>query len=530
MFHSFVSRCLKLYHHNPLSSERGAGYSFIRGKRSKASTGLEDNRFEDYKLLLKDGSELFEVLPIKRLIENNRALIASIRERSMLDERLYIRYIRPAIWTLAGTVFNAPASHVLHDSECGGLLSHSLLTAFLILDSARRFEIFETVCAEDYERLEVFLLILALMHDVGKIISDYEITTPGKKYVFRTDDILKDTLEAFARYHRADYLRYQFKAGRSKVHDRIFSVLMLQYLNDRPKLCSYLSCVRRKDGSTLNLYRELIDFDEKSEFYEVLKSADSRACCASICRFSSMYGAGQYLLSLFLNDRIDPALEGFYRLKNGYLVEHGSEAYRALAVALDLYGEIEQKAAGALAFYEEHEGTEVPVAIRDHRQRSYEVSSAYRKRLLGCDYDTYAGINTDVLVFKRESFFKRLASTGFLIKKSYISCFNWNEVKFRGQKRYVYGFCINTGNNQGDNCYSLVDLEFDRLIKQLKKSIRVDNAENITSFCFKEGMNLNKVLLHLNDPDYLDRAIDKDSLRFNFYTSIRASERIRQKR
>ncbi len=103
-------------------------------------------------------------------------------------------------------------------------------------------------------------------------------------------------------------------------------------------------------------------------------------------------------------------------------------------------------------------------------------------------------------------------------------------MKFRGQKRYVYGFCINTGNNQGDNCYSLVDLEFDRLIKQLKKSIRVDNAENITSFCFKEGMNLNKVLLHLNDPDYLDRAIDKDSLRFNFYTSIRASERIRQKR
>lgn len=530
MFLSFISRCLNFYRHSSLSSDRGDGNSYITRRWSKGTSKLEDNRFEDYKLLLKDGSELFEVISVQELVRNNSQLIASIRERTMLDERLYRRYVKPAIKTLVRTVFNAPASHVLHDSDCGGLFSHSLLTALLILDSSRKSECYESIWAEDYERLEVFFLILALMHDVGKIISDYEITTPGKKYVFKTDSILKDTLEDFAKVHKAEYLRYHFKAARSKVHDKIFSVLMLQYLNEHSELCEYLACVHKKDGSTLNLYRELIDFNDKFEFYEVLKSADSRACCASLCRFSSMYGAGEYLLSLFLNDRIDPGLDGFYRLKNGYLVEHGSDAYRALAVALDLYAEIGQRAESSLAYFENQENTEDPVVLRDHRQRSYEVSSAYRKKLLGCDYDTYAGISTDVLIFKRESFFKKLASTGFLIKKGYISCFNWNEVNLKGVKRYVYGFCINTGNNEGEDCYSLVDLEFDRLIKLLKKSIRVDNAENITSFSFAEGLNLNKVLLHLDDPDYLDRAIDKNSLKFNFYTSIRASERIRQKR
>ncbi|SFK03790.1 TraI domain-containing protein [Succinivibrio dextrinosolvens] len=531
---SFDSDLWRLSGQNFASAPKG----FVSGRRRTAFRSLfsygaksyEDNRFEDYKLLLKDGSELFETLPVKKLLEHNQDLIVSIREHIRLDDRLYLRYVKPAILTLAKTVFNSPASHVLHDSDCGGLFRHSLLTALLCLDSARRFECFEKILCEDYERLEVFFLILALMHDVGKIISDYEITTPGNRYVFATDAVLENTLEDFARKHKALYLRYHFKAARSKIHDQIFSTLMLQYLNGNPKLTGFLSRVRRPDGSEINLYRELIDFNHKSEFYEVLKAADSRACCASISRFSSLYGAGEYLLSLFLNERIDPALDGFYRLKNGYLVEHGSEAYRALAVAIDLYGEMGQKALSSLSFYEEHDLSETPVVLRDHRQRSYEVSPAFRKKLLGCDYETYAGISSDVLIFKRESFFKKMASTGFLIKKGYISCFNWNEVNLNGEKRYVYGFCINTGSNSGDNCYSLVDLEFDRLIKQLKKSIRVDNTENITSFCFNNGLNLNKVLPHLNDPDYLDRAIDKTSLKFNLYTSIRASERIRQKK
>ena len=96
-----------------------------------------------------------------------------------------------------------------------------------------------------------------------------------------------------------------------------------------------------------------------------------------------------------------------------------------------------------------------------------------------------------------------------------------------GKCRYVYGFGINTGENHGDDCYRIVDLEFDRLIKFIKKSIRVDDAENITSFSFKNEVNLNKVLLHMHDPDFLDSAIDKSSLGFNFYSKIRSAERIR---
>ncbi|WP_031492395.1 TraI domain-containing protein [Succinivibrio dextrinosolvens] len=494
---------------------------------SHCKEGPEDNRLSDYKLLLRDGSELFEVKSTDELIILNRALLAFLHERTLLDERIYYRYVKPVITTLVKTVFNAPASHVLHDSDTGGLLTHSLLTAVMILDSVRKFGCYDEIMAEDYERLEVFFLVLALMHDVGKIVSDYKITTPGGRYVFKTDDILSDNLMDFAEKHKATYLRYFFYQSRSKVHDGIFSRIMLQYLNQNPALRTYLSCVKRKDGASMNLYRELVDFGRDSIYFDVLKSADSRACCASISRFSSMYEAGQYLLSLFYSGRIDPELEGFYRLENGYLVEHGSPAYRALAVALDLYSEIEQKCQSSLEFYEEHIPSDEPYILRNHRQQAYEISPAYKKQLLGCDYESYTQISSDVLLFKRESFFKRLASSGFLVKKGYISCFNWNEVRRRGKFRYVYGFCINTGENHGDDCYRIVDLEYDRLIKLIKKSIRVDDAENITSFSFKNEVNLNKVLLHMHDPDFLDSAIDKSSLGFNFYSKIRSSERIR---
>lgn len=514
----------------------GANRSFYRKKESGAelfkntmhSTDRhEDNHFSDYKLLLRDGSELFEVRSMDDLIVSNRALLASLHERTLLDERHYSRFIKPVITILVKTVFNAPASHVLHDSDSGGLFTHSLLTAVLILDSVRKYGCYDEIMAEDYERLEVFFLVLALMHDVGKIVSDYKISTPGGRYVFKTDDILRDNLMDFAIEHKATYLRYFFYQSRSKVHDGIFSKIMLQYLNQNPALCSYLSCVKTKAGSTMNLYRELVDFGKDSIFFDVLKAADSRACCASVCTLSSMYEAGQYLLSLFYSGRIDPELDGFYPLENGYLVEHGSPAYRALAVALDLYSEIEQKCKSRLDYYEAHRASEEPYILRNHRQKAYEISPAYKKQLLGCDYEDYSQISSDVLLFKRESFFKRLASSGFLVKKGYISCFNWNEVRRHGQCRYVYGFSINTGSNHGDDCYRIVDLEFERLIKLIKKSIRVDDAENITSFSFKNEVNLNKVLLHMHDPDFLDSAIDKSALGFNFYSKIRSAERIR---
>ncbi|MBP5243408.1 MAG: TraI domain-containing protein [Succinivibrio sp.] len=507
------------------NNRKSGGELFKTSSYSKDS--YEDNRLSDYKLLLRDGSELFEVKSKDELIVSNRALLASLHERTLLDERLYRRFIKPLITTLVKTVFNAPASHVLHDSDCGGLFTHSLLTAVLILDSVRKFGCYDEIMAEDYERLEVFFLVLSLMHDVGKIVSDYKIMTPGGRFVFKTDDILNDNLMDFAIEHKATYLRYFFYQSRSKIHDGIFSRIMLQYLNQNPALRSYLSCIKRKDGTTMNLYRELVDFGRDSIFFDVLKSADSRACCASISHFSSMYEAGQYLLSLFYSERIDPKLEGFYRLENGYLVEHGSPAYRALAIALDLYSEIEQKCQSYLEFHEEQKTSDEPYILRNHRQKVYEISPAYKKQLLGCDYENYTQISSDVLLFKRESFFKRLASSGFLVKKGYISCFNWNEVRRHGQCRYVYGFSINTGDNHGDDCYRIVDLEFDRLIKLIKKSIRVDDAEDITSFSFKNEVNLNKVLLHMHDPDFLDSAIDKSSLGFNFYSKIRSSERIR---
>lgn len=527
MLHYIFSRMLPILKFSYTAAGRSDISLFSRIK-SCEKNGEEDNYFSDYKLLLRDGSELFEVRSIDELISDNSQLLSSLRAQCMLDERLYKRYIEPMIRTLAGSVFNAPASHVLHDCDCGGLFSHSILTALLILDSARKFECYEHIHVDYYERVEVFLLILALMHDAGKIVSDYEITTPGKRFVFRPDDIIMDNLASFAQKHRASHLRYHFRPGRSKLHDCIFSTVILQYMKHNSQLRDYLSCVKRKDGSSLNLYRELIEFNDKSVFFDILKSADSRASCASISSFSSTYASGEFLLSLFLSERIDPHLEGFYKLKNGYLVEHGSEAYRALAVALDFYAEIEQKAQSNLNFFSVHSLTDEPLVVKDYRHQSYEISKAYKKKLLGCDYESYERISSDSLLFKRESFFKKLASTGFLIKKGYISCFNWNEVNLNGNKRYVYGFCINTGCNEGEDCYSLVDVEFDRLIKQIKKCIRVDNADNISSFCFSKEMSLNKVISNLGDPDYIDKSIDKKTIKFNLYSSIRAKERLRK--
>ena len=156
MFDKFVKRLFcaivpfsKEVRQRPLLSEPA-------GRRS--SDNAEDNIYSDYKLLLRDGSELFEVKGVSELLADNAQLLSSLKSRTMMDEHLYSRYVQSAINTLARTVFNAPASHVLHDSDCGGLLTHSLLTALLSLDCARKLECYEDICVDDYERMEVFFI------------------------------------------------------------------------------------------------------------------------------------------------------------------------------------------------------------------------------------------------------------------------------------------------------------------------------------------------------------------------------------
>ena len=77
MLNGFLKRFSKA-ERSIFKNRKSGGELFKTSSNSKDS--YEDNRLSDYKLLLRDGSELFEVKSMDELIVSNRALLASLHE------------------------------------------------------------------------------------------------------------------------------------------------------------------------------------------------------------------------------------------------------------------------------------------------------------------------------------------------------------------------------------------------------------------------------------------------------------------
>lgn len=84
---------------------------------------------DNCKIITKDGSLLFSYKSTKELLIENLGLVTRLKEICPVSPESFKSIISPLIYRFAKLVSVVPASKFLHDSDCGGLLRHSLLVA-----------------------------------------------------------------------------------------------------------------------------------------------------------------------------------------------------------------------------------------------------------------------------------------------------------------------------------------------------------------------------------------------------------------
>lgn len=167
--------------------------------------------------------------PISLFSENYR-LLKAIRHQCILSNDMYEQYISPMLIALSNYVLVLPASESFHHYTKGGLFRHSLETVKFALSYMSRDNLVYDVSAEDQYRYQaayvVGVLLASIFHDIGKVISDFEIGAVynGKSIIWQP---LKESLSSFVIHNsKCNRLYYSYRMGRGKRHE-VFAQMML---------------------------------------------------------------------------------------------------------------------------------------------------------------------------------------------------------------------------------------------------------------------------------------------------------------
>lgn len=286
--------------------------------------------FDNCKVITRNGSLLFTYKSTRSLFNDNKHLLDLLEDLTPVSNDIFKSVITPLVTKFAKIVSIAPASKFLHDCDCGGLFRHSLLVAIKAIELYK----LKTKHSFNLDTEYILIIFLALLHDIGKVVTDYVITANGCSFHYTKYNI-SYTLDDFLQKKDPFFVNILFNKKRNKEHE-ISTAKMLQFLMyGLNNLWTYL--LKNESKEAIN---SLLFSDNSNQYYRLIKAADIYACSASINKYSPIYEIGNYLKLLFLTNVIDKSLPGFYRVKSGYVVEKGSLAHQAVISAFDIYYEL----------------------------------------------------------------------------------------------------------------------------------------------------------------------------------------------
>ena len=221
------------------------------------------------------GDHIFLYQDAATLLSDYRELITRIRFALDAPSEVWSNSAFALIKNLASTVSSLPASEAVHDPDCGGLFRHSLLTALNALNGM------ENVNVEDGFRARLCVFMLALMHDLGKPLSDYEV----RSHNGRLWDPLGETLDDFMRSDPDGIILVRFIKGRRRSHTSLRFCMALLLFRDNLKALSYIKpyCVPE----------EL--FDLQNPFASIVREADSYSAYSQSSRGNAIASLPDYL-------------------------------------------------------------------------------------------------------------------------------------------------------------------------------------------------------------------------------------------
>lgn len=389
--------------------------------------------FKDgFKVLCANGDRILRYKNPDLLLDENRFLISKIRDLLDYHDYEFNLIFLPLIRQVARIVSVAPASESFHDSESGGLFTHSLMCAFKYLELSKATD--AAISRED----ELMLVMAALTHDLGKMATDFKVMTPDEECVFDSPENVY--LEDFCKKYNCPFYRFRFDEGRGNYHEirwqPYFEALMSAYMKIKSSLSASESSKHIVLPSVSDVYSfvtEALTCDSK-ESYSLLKNADVFACALSLN--GSHCSVSMFLKELLLNGRIDTSIEGFYKTSRGYIIEHNSPAFNAIVKAFDNYQLLLGKASSFYlmdlnkAFYSKNYLKKEEHSFNDYND------------LLSSFFGEHSSLNDLTLTKDRDGIFNVLNGKGFFTTYCYKTKALWFALKKEGKITLVYGPCV----------------------------------------------------------------------------------------
>lgn len=497
---------------------------YLIQKKDHSKDLLCDNKILDsYKVITDTGDVIFESKSPSSLIKENSYTIKALLKELDADDKIYKDYIKPILLHFAKLLSIAPASLCGHDSVSGGLFRHSLLVSYYLIHN---LNIHESKCNSDdpYElcmsksdiKDKLCLLLLGLLHDSAKLLTDYKIKTLGLKYTFSLS--LYQSLDNFINEHQASHLRFFFKKQRSNLHESYFATMLKRFYFYNPKILKFLLNHDKK-----SVFYNLLNLKKDSALYRLLKAADGQAVTQTLERFEGFSSINTMLLQALSTNIIDLDTKGFYKVHFGLIVEAGSPAYQKIIALFDSYyermelnkyfneEEFFKRFLEKLSFVRTKENVfhEDHVSYFDNER--YVFTDRFLLELLS-DCKSY--------IPARRNFFQEHSLNKLYKQVALRTPYLWYELTKHGVTHLVQGFAIPFFNYQND-IYIIKRNVHVSIVKKLFKKLDLYSTTRTVTYLRTRGESSVDDLLKYAFPYDL---IDESSVRFNDYRIEREKE------
>lgn len=407
---------------------------------------LDDNLLsEECMLITKSGATIFKTYSVDELLYKNRLLISDLQDNLLLFYEDFDAHVIPLIRTVARICSVAPASQALHDCENGGLFRHSLfvaVNALRILETSHSFDKLY-LNYDEMKLLRLSVVVIAFLHDLGKLKTDVRFSTLGDKYTF--DFSHEHYLDDFVQKHQANALKVRFIRRRAKRHNKTYYSSFKLLLKDHEWLITNLAHYPKLK----TLWYDFLSGNDKSLFLKHLIVSDIYACKSSIKRYNSLYEIGNYLKSLFYSKTLDFRMPGFYKLKEGYLIAHLSDAYKDILYHFDSYYALLDKVESFDAksvTYDARDAFSILSNLKKNQGKPRNNQENHGQEdddplFSAVNFDEHYGYLKNSIALK-ESFYKILTNTNLLMVGAYKMSCVYRAVRKDHVVSIVYGFVI----------------------------------------------------------------------------------------
>ena len=302
-----------------LKSRLNSFFAVAKLTKKRNSQDLLPPSFQELYRVDRAGAHIFKILSRNELLERNKSLLHHLRLACDFSSKIQMELMWPLIERTASFCNCLPASEGAHDPDPGGLFRHSLTVALNAISNVRNITDYK-----ERERLKLCILWASLTHDLGKILTDFVISS-DEGIAF---DPLHSSLEDFAHYNKCLYLRVQFKLGRGRNHDHCRALRNMMFSRDDLHFFSYLNDV--EESSNL--------LNGTHIAWELVAMADSLSVAMSSSRGGKYLAVPDFIISWIRRKLLAPMAANTFEADfmllpseyGGILLRQGSQSYKHL--------------------------------------------------------------------------------------------------------------------------------------------------------------------------------------------------------